>query len=67
MSLIGILVFLIILGVVFWAVRALSAAFGIPPPIVTVIYVVLVVFACLWLLSALGYMGGLGNVRLGRS
>jgi uncharacterized membrane protein YwzB len=66
MSLIGIIVFLIILGVIFWAVRSLSGAFGIPAPIVTVIYVLLVVFACLYLLSSLGYIGGLGNVRLGR-
>ncbi len=66
MTLIGLLIFLIILGVIFWAVRALSGAFGIPAPIVTVIYVLLVVFALLWLLSSLGYMGGLGSVRLGR-
>ena len=42
MSLISLLVFLIVVGLVFWSVRALSGAFGIPAPIVTVIQVVLV-------------------------
>ena len=60
MNLIGLLVALIIIGVVFWAVRALAAAFSIPAPIVTVIYVLLVVVALLWLLSAFGLIGGLG-------
>lgn len=60
MTIIGLLVFLIILGVLFWAVRALSVAFGIPAPVVTVIYVLLVVIALLWVLSAFGLIGGAG-------
>jgi phage shock protein PspC (stress-responsive transcriptional regulator) len=42
----------------------LSGAFGIPPPIVTVIYVVLVVFIVLYLLQALGLYSGGPSLRL---
>jgi hypothetical protein len=64
MSLIGLLVALIIIGVMFWAIRALSAAFGIPQPIVTVLYVILVVLVVIWLLGALGAGTGLPELRL---
>ena len=60
MNLIGLLVALIIIGVVFWAVRAICAAFSIPPPIVTVIYVLLVIIVLVWVLNAFGLIGGLG-------
>lgn len=58
MSIIGFLVALIVIGVLLWAVRTLSAALGIPPPIVTVIYVVMVVLTLLWILQALGLWAG---------
>jgi hypothetical protein len=58
MDVVSLLVFLILIGLVFWCVRMLSGAFGIPAPIVTVIYVILVVFIVLYLLQALGYSGG---------
>ncbi len=66
MSLIGILVALIIIGVLFWAVRALLGAFAIGDPIATVVQVILVVLVILWLVSALGggSLGTLGNLRL---
>jgi len=54
MDLVGLLVFLIVVGLVFWAVRALAAAFSIPPPITTVVYVLLVVVVVLYLLQTLG-------------
>jgi uncharacterized membrane protein len=57
-------VFLIIIGLVFWAVKMLSGAFGIPQPIVTVIYVILVVFIVLYLLQALGLYSGGPSLRL---
>lgn len=41
--LIYLVVFLIVAGLVFWAVNKLSAAFGIPEPIRTVVIVVLVI------------------------
>lgn len=58
MSLIALLVFLVIIGVAFWAVRALAGAFGIPPPIVVVVQVILVIVALVWLLQNLGLTGG---------
>lgn len=54
MDLISLIVFLIVIGLAFWIVRTLSGAFGIPAPIVTVIYVVLVVIVVLYLLQILG-------------
>lgn len=54
MTLIGLLVLVIILGVAFWAVRALSAAFSIPEPIRTVILVLLVIVALIVVLNAFG-------------
>lgn len=65
MSLIGLLVGLIVIGLVFWAARALLAAFSIGDPIATVVYVLLVVVVILWLVGALGG-ANLGTLRLGR-
>lgn len=53
MSLIGLLVALLIVCVVIWAARMLIAAFKIPSPIDTVIYVVIVLLAVLWFVSQL--------------
>jgi len=64
MSLVGLLAFLIIIGLVFWAVRALSGAFGIPQPIVTVIYVVLVIVCVMYLMQVLGIWSGGPTIRL---
>ncbi len=64
MDLISLLVFLIIIGLIFWAVRAIVAAFEIPAPIATVIYVVLVIVAVLYLLQALGLSSGGPTLRL---
>ena len=64
MDLIGLLVVLIIVGLVFWAVRAISGAFGIPAPIVTVIYVILVIVVVLYLLQALGLYSGGPTLRI---
>ena len=59
MSLLGLLVALIIIGVVFWAARKLIAAFAIPEPIATVVYVVLVLICLFWILQQLGVAPGL--------
>ena len=64
MSIIGLLVALIIIGLVFWAVRAIAGAFAIPSPIVTVVYVVLVIIVVLWLLQSLGALSGGPILRL---
>lgn len=64
MTIVGLIVFLIVVGVLFWAVRALAGAFGIPAPVVVVVQVVLVVGAVLYLLSAFGLMAGGPVIRL---
>ena len=51
--LIYLVVFLIVAGLIFWAVNKLSAAFGIPEPIRTVIIVALVIICVVVLLSFL--------------
>jgi hypothetical protein len=64
MDLISLLVFLIIIGLVFWAVHTLAGTFGIPGPIVTVIDVVLVIVCVLYLLQALGLWSGGPSLRV---
>lgn len=58
MDLIGLLVFLIVVGLIWWAIRTISGALAIPPPIVTVIQVLLVVIVVLYLLQAIGLWSG---------
>ncbi len=59
MSILSLLVFLILIGLAFWVISTLAGAFGIPGPIVTVLYVILVVFVVIYLLQLLGgYSGG---------
>ena len=67
MPLFGILIALIVICLLFWAVRALLSAFAIGDPIATVIYVVMVVFVILWLVSSLGgyNIGALGSMHVG--
>lgn len=49
MDLVSLLVGLVIICLIFWACRALLAAFGIGDPIATVVNVVLVVLVIAWL------------------
>lgn len=63
MDILGLVVFLIIIGLAFWAVNTLSATFGIPAPIVTVINVILVILIIIYLLGLIGYGPG---IRLSR-
>lgn len=58
MDLIGLFVVLVVIGLMFWAVRALMAAFKIPEPISTVVYVLLVIVVVLYLLQAFGLWSG---------
>jgi len=64
MDLISLVVFLVLVGLVFWVVRSLSGAFGIPAPIVTVIHVVLVIVIVLYLLQVLGLWSGGPTLRV---
>jgi len=63
-DLIGLLVFVLVIGLVFWAVNMLAGSFGIPGPIVTVIHVVLVIVCVLFLLQALGLYSGGPSLRV---
>ena len=58
MDILSLLVGLIIICLIWWAISAITGAFGLPAPIVTVIKVVFVIIVVLWLLSALGLWGG---------
>jgi len=51
--LISLLVVFIILGLAYWAIHRLAAAFGIPAPIIAVIDVILVIIAVLYLIRYL--------------
>jgi hypothetical protein len=51
--LVWLLIVLVIAGLLFWCINRLSAAFGIPAPIVTVIQVALVVIVVVGILYAL--------------
>jgi hypothetical protein len=51
--LVWVIIFLIVAGLIFWAMRALSAAFGIPAPVQTVLTVLLVVICVVALLAYL--------------
>jgi hypothetical protein len=64
MSLISLLVFLIVFGLLFWVVRTLGASFGLPAQILQVIYVLLVVVAVLALLQAFGLLGDMPSLRV---
>ena len=66
MDLISLLLLIIVIGLIFWAVRALAGAFSVPQPIVTVIYVLLVIICVLWLLQAFGLSTHVPPLRLNR-
>ena len=64
MDLVSLLVGLIIIALLFWAVRALLGAFGIGDPIATVVYVLMVVIVILWLLGMVTGSPSFGHLRI---
>lgn len=58
MSIVGLLVMILVVCVLLWATRALLGAFGIGNPIATVIYVLVVLLALLYVLQQFGLIGG---------
>lgn len=54
MNLVALLVALVIICLVFWAARALLAAFAVGEPITTVVYVLLVIIVVIYLLGLVG-------------
>lgn len=58
MSLVGLLVLLIVFCVIVWAARALLAAFAVPEPISTVVWVLIVLIAVFTIVNQFGLIGG---------
>lgn len=50
-ALLYLLVLLVVAGLLFWAIKTVCGAFGVPPQIVTLVNVVFVVFLVLAILS----------------
>ena len=66
MSLIGLVVVLVIVGILLWLVNTQLGQF-IAPPILKIINVLVIVFVVLWLLSVLfGGFHSIGDIRIGR-
>lgn len=65
MSLIGLLILLIIFCVIVWAARALLAAFAVPEPISTVVWVLIVLIAVFTIVSQFGLIGTGPAIRIG--
>lgn len=57
MSILGLLALLVFFCVIVWAARALLAAFAIPEPISTVVWVLIVLLCVFALLGEFGVLG----------
>lgn len=66
MSILGLLVLLILVGVVIWATQRILAAFGVGDPLKTVIFVLVVILLLVVVLSNLGVtgFGSVGRLHL---
>lgn len=62
MSLIGLVIVLIIVGVLLWLVNTMIPIDG---KIKTIINVLVIVVVCLWLVQTLGLLGPLETIRVG--
>ena len=67
MSIIGLLITLIVIGILLWLVNTQLGAF-IAPPILKIINVIVIVLVVLWLLGVFfGFnFGQIGTMRIGR-
>jgi hypothetical protein len=63
MSLIGLVIVLIVVGVLLWAA---NTYIPMDNKIKTIMNVVVVIAVVLWLLSAFGVLGSLDTIRIGR-
>lgn len=61
MTLIGLIIVLVIVGVLLWLLNTMIPMDG---KIKTIINVIVIIVVCLWLLQAFGVIGSLGNVKL---
>ncbi len=65
MTLLSLLVTLVVIALVFWAIRMILSAFGLGEPISAVVYVIAVVLVVLWLVDAVSGGGGhIGRITL---
>ena len=63
MSLIGLVIVLILVGVLLWAA---NTYIPMDQKIKTIMNIVVVIAVVLWLLSAFGVLGSLDSIRIGR-
>jgi hypothetical protein len=63
MTILGLLVLLLVLGLVFWGARTIMGAFSIPPPVQAVVTVLLVFVAVLVILQAFGITSTVVRLR----
>lgn len=61
MSLIGMIVALVVVGVILWLINSYVP---MAQPIKTILNVVVVIIVILWLLAAFGILGSLGTIRV---
>ena len=64
MTILALLVWLIVIALLFWVVRAICAVFSVPAQIATVIQVLMVVICVLWLLTSTGFLSSGPVLRL---
>ena len=57
MTLLALLVAVVLLGLGYWAITKIAAAFGLPQQITVVLQVLIVIAAVLWLLGEVGITG----------
>ena len=60
MSLISLLILLVVFCVIIWAARAILAAFAVPEPVRTVVWVVIVLLCVFALVDQMGVIGSGG-------
>lgn len=63
MSLVDLFIVLIVVGVVLWLV---NSYIPMDAKIKTILNIAVVIFVVLWLLSALGFLGHMESIRVGR-
>lgn len=64
MSLLGILIALIVIGVLLWGINAILGVIAVPEPFKTIVWVIVVIIALLTFLQMSGlYSFGLVNIR----
>ena len=62
MSLIGLIVVLVVVGVLLWLV---NTYIPMQAPIKQILNIVVLIAVVLWLLNAFGLLSGIGNIRVG--